>query len=75
MDGKNYNWMRDDEEGHMSSVLDRVARCPYCGRYVVRGLLNFIRHAIEDCPRKQNLIYTGQPKEDDIINLTKPEEK
>jgi hypothetical protein len=70
MDEKTHNWMKLDEEGHIPSVLDKVARCPYCGRYVVRGLLHFLRHATEDCPHKQTYNYSLGL--DDIIEFTQP---
>lgn len=73
MDGKKHNWMELDELGHMAidptPVLGRVARCPYCGRFMRRGLLNFLDHAWGDCPYHKTLNYS--PKEDDITQPNK----
>jgi hypothetical protein len=69
MDGKNYNWKEFDEEGIVprpietnisEPTLDRMARCPYCGRFVRRGLLNFLEHAQGDCPHHMILSYSPQ---------------
>lgn len=78
MDGKNYNWIELDEEGIVPKpietnisepTLDRMARCPYCGRFMRRGLLNFLDHAWGDCPHHKTYIYS--PKEDDITQPNK----
>lgn len=73
MDGKNHNWMELDELGHMAidptPVLRRVAWCPYCGRFMRRGLVNFLEHAWGDCPHHKTYIYS--PKEDDITQPNK----
>jgi len=81
MDGKNNNWMELDEEGVMprpievnipEPTLGRVARCPYCGRFMKRGLLNFLEHAAEDCPHHTTYIFSL--KEEDVIPLTNNEQ-
>ena len=74
-EGKNRDWMWLDELGHTPNPdlpLCRVTRCPYCGRYIERGLLRFLRHATEDCPYKQT--YTFSLKEDDVIEFTNNKE-
>ena len=33
----------------METKLNRNGRCPYCGRFVKRGLWNFIEHRLSKC--------------------------
>lgn len=69
IDGKDCSWIKVDEEGRMRSVLDKMARCPYCGRFMRRGLLNFLEHTWGDCPH--HIVFTYSPKEDDITQPNK----
>lgn len=69
MDGKDCGWIKIDEGGHTRSVLDRMARRPYCGRFMRRGLVNFLEHAQGDCPHHKT--YSYSPKEDDITQPNK----
>lgn len=39
--------------------LSPVARCPYCGRYIKRGLVRFVAH-MEKCPSRKPLIFKYQ---------------
>ena len=58
-DGKNNSWMSFDEEGIMPKpTLDKMARCPYCGRFMKRGLVNFLEHAWGDCPYHKVMVYS-----------------
>jgi len=58
MNGKNNDWMKLDEEGCMPHVLGRIARCPHCGRFMRRGLLNFLEHTWGDCPYHKTITYS-----------------
>lgn len=39
--------------------LAPVAICPYCGRYIKRGLARFVAH-MEKCPSRKPLIFKYQ---------------
>jgi phage FluMu protein Com len=48
------------------SLLNNVGRCPTCGKFVARGLLNYLRHATEKCP-KQKLTTKYSTEEVDMF--------
>jgi hypothetical protein len=42
----------------MEAKLNPYGRCPDCGRFVKRGLWNFIRHVQDKCPEKELIIFS-----------------
>jgi hypothetical protein len=59
MNKENHDRVGLDEKGLMSeATLDKMARCPYCGRFMKRGLVNFLEHARGDCPHHKVIVYS-----------------
>jgi hypothetical protein len=42
----------------MENKLNHYGRCSDCGRFIKRGLWNFIRHVQNECPEKELIIFS-----------------